>query len=291
VRSVDRENSGANADQAKYWAEHGGPSWVRDEVVYDMMLAPFNHLLVEALAARPGERVLDVGCGFGSTALAVAAAGASVHGVDISPPMVRRAEERAAAARVGATFTVGDVQEDSLGGPYDAVTSRFGVMFFADPIRAFRNVAQATRHGGRLVFVCWQPLDRNPWMSAASDVLKALLEDPTPPPPASVGPFAFGDTAYLDHVLTNAGWNSISIAAAETPIRMGGNDGVAGAVDHALSSSAARALLSTGDDTLQARAAVILEERFQALSINGQVSFPAAAWLVSAALGGRTQDT
>ena len=117
MRSVDRENSGANADQAKYWAEHGGPSWVRDEVVYDMMLAPFNHLLVEALAARPGERVLDVGCGFGSTALAVAAAGASVHGVDISPPMVRRAEERSAAARIGATFTVGDVQEDSLGGP------------------------------------------------------------------------------------------------------------------------------------------------------------------------------
>lgn len=279
---MDRENSGANAEQAKYWTEYGGPSWVHDEVVYDTMLAPFNNVLVEVLAVRRGERVLDVGCGFGSTALAIAAAGASVQGVDISPPMVRRAEERAAEVGLDAAFTVGDAQEDPLGGPYDAVTSRFGVMFFADPIRAFRNVARATRPGGRLVFVCWQPLDRNPWMSAASDVLKALLEDPTPPPPPGAGPFAFGDTAYLDHVLTDAGWNTISIAPFESPVRMGGNDGVEGAVNHALSSSVARALLSTGDETLRARAAIILEARFEALSINGEVSFPAAAWLVDA---------
>jgi SAM-dependent methyltransferase len=278
------EDKGANAEMARYWTEDGGPNWVRDEVMYDLMLMPFNNALLDALDPQPGEQVLDVGCGFGSTALAASARGAEVHGVDISPPMIQRARERATEANAKSTFAVGDAQEDPLGGPYDAVTSRFGVMFFADPVRAFRNFASATRRGGRLVFVCWQPLERTPWMMAAPSVLRSLMEDPPPPPPPGAGPFAFGDTAFIGRVLAEAGWTEPSIAPFETQARMGGNDGVLGAVNQSLGNSAAKALLAVGDATLRDRAAAILTDQFEALSVDGVVTFAAAAWLVTAHL-------
>jgi SAM-dependent methyltransferase len=276
------ESSSSNAEMARYWTEDGGPNWVRDEAMYDLMLTPFNDALLDALDPRPGERVLDVGCGFGSTALAVSARGADVHGVDISPPMIDRARERAAVANASATFAVGDAQEDPLGGPYDAVTSRFGVMFFADPVRAFRNFASATRREGRLAFVCWQPIERNPWMMAAVQVLRSLMTDPPPPPPPGAGPFAFGDTAFVDRVLAEAGWTQRSIAPFETQARMGGTDGVSGAVNQSLGNSAARALLAVGEATLRDRAAAILTDQFESLSVDGVVRFGAAAWLVTA---------
>jgi SAM-dependent methyltransferase len=279
---MDNEKTTANAEQARYWTEEGGPSWVRDEVVYDTMLAPFNDALIDRLDPQPGEQVLDVGCGFGSTAIAVASRGASVHGLDISPPMIERARARAAAAGAAITFAVGDAQEDDLGGPYDAITSRFGVMFFADPVRAFANFARATRAGGRLSFVCWQPLDRNPWMNAASNVIRSLIEDPPPPSPNGAGPFAFGDTAFVQRVLADAGWSAIEITPLETSIRMGGEDGVPGAVHQALTSSMARALLSGADPSLRDRAAAMLEADFHAVAVDGTVRFPAAVWLVGA---------
>jgi SAM-dependent methyltransferase len=279
---MDATHSNANAEQARYWAEDGGPNWVRDEAVYDLMLTPFNKALIDALDPQPGERVLDVGCGFGSTALAAAARGAEVHGVDISPPMIARARERAADVGANATFAVGDAQEDALDGPYDAVTSRFGVMFFADPTRAFRNFAAATRAGGRLAFVCWQPHERNPWMLAAPNVIRSLMDDPPAPPPPGAGPFAFGDTAFVERVLTEAGWSEMSIATFETDALMGGHDGVKGAVNQALGNSAAKALLAAGVASLRDRAAAILTEQFEAQSVDGLVTFPAAAWLVTA---------
>ena len=281
---MGQDSGSANAEMARYWTEDGGPNWVRDEVMYDLMLTPFNDALLDALDPRPGEHVLDVGCGFGSTALAASARGAEVHGVDISPPMIERARERATEAHANATFAVGDAQEDPLGGPYDAVTSRFGVMFFADPVRAFRNLASATRRGGRLAFVCWQAIERNPWMMAGPIVLRSLMEDPPPPPPPGAGPFAFGDTAFVDRVLAEAGWAHQSIAPFETQARMGGHDGVLGAVNHSLGNSAAKALLALGDATLRDRAAAILADQFEALSVDGVVTFPAAAWLVTASL-------
>src|SRR6266498_3936627 len=100
------EDNRANAEMARYWTEDGGPNWVRDEVMYDTMLTPSNHALLDALDPQAGERVLDVGCGFGSTALAVSARGAHVHGVDISPPMIQRARERATEANAKSTFAV-----------------------------------------------------------------------------------------------------------------------------------------------------------------------------------------
>jgi hypothetical protein len=155
-------------------------------------------------------------------------------------------------------------------------------MFFADPARAFANLARATTPAGRLAFVCWQPLARNPWMSASTDVIRSLMDDAPPPPPAGAGPFAFGETAFIERVLAESGWSDHAITAFETPVRLGGLDGVAGAVEQSLTNSAARSLLALGDAALRERAAAILTEQFAAQSPDGVVTFAAAAWLVSA---------
>ena len=271
-----------SGDQARYWAEEGGPNWVRDESVYEAMLAPFDAVLLDALAPAAGERVLEVGCGFGATACALAATGAVVHGVDVAPAMVARARERAAEAGVDPTFAVADAETDPLGGPFDAVASRFGVMFFADPVRAFANVATATRAGGRLTFVCWQPVECNPWMGRPVQVVRGLLADPPPPPPPGPGPFAFGDPAYVADVLDRAGWHDVVSEPFTPSLRLGGAGGVAGAVDQVLSSSAARVLLDVADPAVRDRAVELLTAEFTELVVDGAVTVPAAAWVVTA---------
>lgn len=238
--------------------------------------------LRRALAARPGERVLDVGCGFGTTSLAAAALGAVVRGLDISPPMIERATTRAAGSGAKATFAVSDVQEDALGGPYDLVISRFGVMFFADPVRAFRNMAAATVGSGRLAFVCWQPLASNPWMTTPVEVLRSLMDDPPAPAPAGAGPFAFGDPHHVARILVDAGWTDIEFESFETHIRMGGEGGLDGAVDHALNGSPSKALLAIGPAGLRERAATVLAERLAPFLVDGAVRVPAATWIVTA---------
>ena len=283
-----------NEVQSRYWNEEGGPSWVGKERMYEQMLEPFDLALLDALGPTTGERVLDIGCGFGTTSLAVASRGARVRGVDISAPMIERARERAMTAGAGieARFELGDAQTDDLGGPYDAVVSRFGVMFFSDPVQAFANIGASVVDGGRLAFVCWQPMECNPWMTLPADVVRALLDDgpaSSPAPAASPAgampgpnPFAFGDAGFVQRILTDAGWTTIELASCEPVIALGAGDGVAGAVEQALNGSAVKALLATGDVTVRDRAAAILAERFAAHAADGTVRMPSAAWLVTA---------
>lgn len=273
----------ANRAQADYWTNEGGPSWVRHERMYERMLAPFDDALLTAIDPGAGTTVLDVGCGFGATSVAFAERGATVHGVDLSPPMVERARQR--VDRATATFAVADVQIDALAGPYDAIISRFGVMFFDDPVQAFTNMAGACAPDGRLAFVCWQPMEANPWMTLPSTVVRDLLDDPPPPPSGPMpgpNPFAFGDTDHVRVILDAAGWRSVDIVSCTPTIAMGGDDGVAGAVAQALNGSAVKMLLAAGDTTVRARAEAILTERFTPHVVGDTVRMPSAAWLVTA---------
>lgn len=275
-----------NAQQSRYWNDEGGPSWVEKERMYERLLAPFDAVLVEAISPRAGERVLDIGCGFGTTSVAMASRAARVHGIDISAPMVERATARAAAAGVDASFAMGDAQTDDLGGPHDAVVSRFGVMFFDDPVAAFANMAAATAAAGRLAFTCWQPIECNPWMTLPASVVHECLD--TPPDPTATGPmpgpnpFAFGDRSYVEGILRAAGWGSLSVESVEPLIEMGGDDGIPGAVEQALNGSAVRVLLAAGDESVRERAAAVLAERFADHLVDGVVRMPSAAWLVTA---------
>lgn len=173
--------------------------------------------LLAAVAPKAGERILDIGCGGGKSALAAAAAvGArgAVVGADISPGMVALASSRAATAKAAnASFRVTDVQAEAVpGAPFDAAMSQFGVMFFEDPLAAFTNIRKQLKRSGRLAFACWQPAAKNQWFFGP---VLAPFAPPPPPPVAgksATGPFALADARRTRALLNAAGFTHIQRA-------------------------------------------------------------------------------
>jgi SAM-dependent methyltransferase len=213
-----------NEQQIAFWNEAGGTLWAAEHERLDRQIRALGAEGLKVLAAAPGEKVLDIGCGTGRTSLAIAeAVGASGHvvGVDVSRPMLAVAE--AAGARVPQLrFIAGDAQTFPFDeGGFDAVFSRFGVMFFADPVAAFANIRRALKPGGRLVFVCWQPLALNDWMRLPLEAALPLLPPLPPPDPLAPGPFAFADGERVRGILEAAGFSAIALAPHAQPI--GGN--------------------------------------------------------------------
>ena len=274
-----------NEEQREYWNGGGGEHWVAEAERYDMLNERFGRRLVEVLAAQPGERILDVGCGNGALALEVAKAVGSdgaVVGLDISEPMLGVARERALA--VGAdnvTFELGDAQVHRLpAASFDAVTSRFGVMFFEDPVAAFANLAGATRSAGRLVFSCWQELLQNEWIMVPAGAALAHVPFPDMGEPGAPGPFALADRDRLQSVLSDAGWTDVTIDAAEEPMRIGTS------VDDAMAflrqSDIAARLLADVDDTAAAAALQAIEEAIEPHAGPNGVELTGRAWIVQA---------
>jgi len=208
------EARGPNAEQIEYWNEKAAPTWVKQNERLDAMLAPFGLAVIERAQPKPGERVLDVGCGVGQTSLQLAervGASGSVLGVDISTPMLERARERARAQKLAnLRFENADAQTFALTpNGVDLLFSRFGVMFFVDPQAAFANLARAVRPGGRLAFVCWQGLGQNAWMREPVIALAPHVTMPPPLPPEAPGPFAFADEARVRGILERAGFRAV----------------------------------------------------------------------------------
>src|SRR5579864_4177770 len=200
-----------NTDQAEHWnSGEDLTHWITNQARYDRMNEPFSALILAAAELRPGSDVLDVGCGCGGTTLAAArviAPGQAV-GLDLSGPMLARARADAEAAGLrNAVFQQGDAQVHRLeAARFDTVLSRFGTMFFADPVAAFANIRSATRPGGRLVFVCWQPLSAQQWLLVPG----AALAEHVPPPAGfgsgdGPGMFAFSDPDRPREILVAAG--------------------------------------------------------------------------------------
>jgi SAM-dependent methyltransferase len=218
------ETAAGNDAQVQYWNAQAGPVWVENQARLDRQLDPLGRAAQQALAARSGERILDVGCGCGDSSLQLAdaaAPGGAVTGVDISRPMLEIARRRALDTRV--TFLEADAQTADLGEAADeAVFSRFGVMFFADPGAAFANLGRAVRPGGRLAFVCWRAMAENIWMRGPFEAASPLLPPPQPSDPLAPGPFAFADPGRIRAVLSGGGWDQIEVAPHDEPIGAGG---------------------------------------------------------------------
>lgn len=213
-----------NAKQAAYWNEQAGPTWAEQQAPLDRQLAPLGRRVMAELNLGPGQRVLDVGCGAGETTLELAASGAQAVGVDISRPLLDVARARSQAV-ANASFVEADAQTHAFPPQsFDAIFSRFGVMFFADPAAAFANLRAALKPGGRLAFVCWRRPEESPIMTAP---MAAALAHITPPPaapadPHAPGPFAFADDGRVRGILAGAGFGDIAIVPHDEPI--GGND-------------------------------------------------------------------
>ncbi len=203
-----------NEAQRQVWnSEEFAAAWPKRERFTTTM----TPVLMGALKPQPGERILDIGSGGGLASIAAARAvapGGQVQGFDLSAPLSAMATRRAAEAQLANVhFSVGDAQVDSIpGGPYDAAMSQFGVMFFADPVAAFLNIRTRLRRGGRLAFVCWQPMEANSWFYGR---VLAPFQEQTAQRPMSLGdgpapgPFAFGDESYVRGILEGAGFVSV----------------------------------------------------------------------------------
>ncbi|MBL4750796.1 MAG: class I SAM-dependent methyltransferase [Amylibacter sp.] len=203
------------------WQGSVGKEWSKRMDGLDPLLGPVGDMGITALGNVAAKRVLDVGCGAGSTSRALASLAANVTGVDISQDLLALAKQQGAADYILANAAV-----DPLGGPYDAVFSRCGAMFFDDAVAGWAHIRNATVQGGNLVIVCWCAAQENGWASIPIKAAASLLGEMPPPPPAGTpGPFAWADPGFFAPILENAGWNNLAWRAVE-----------------------AHAVLTTGDD-------------------------------------------
>ncbi len=202
-------------DQAALWNGPAGLAWVETQELMDQTLKPFEDVLVEAVSAARPRRVLDVGCGTGSTTLAFAralGAGGRCVGVDISEPMLALARARAERARAPADFICADAQTHAFDpASFDLFVSRFGVMFFDDFVRAFANLRRAARDGAEVRLIAWRSAEENPFMTAAERAAAPLLPPMPPRRPDGPGQFAFGDRARVERILEESGWAEIDV--------------------------------------------------------------------------------
>jgi SAM-dependent methyltransferase len=207
----------ANTAMDRYWNEVAGPRWVGRAGLQEARNIEVAHLLQEAARPQPGERVLDIGCGTGATAIPFAAAVAPaghVIGIDISDPMLAQARQNiAAAGSANITLVRADAQVQRFPpDSFDLLISRFGVMFFADPIAAFTNLYAGLRRGGRLCIAVWAAMAENVHWQIPYDIAVRHLGPPAPTDPHEPGPMAFRDPAYLREILAAAGFAEIAVA-------------------------------------------------------------------------------
>ena len=268
-----------NSEQIEYWNGKAGDTWARGQVRLDAMLTEMSSVAIHRADAKPGERVIDVGCGCGATSLALAEAGASVWGIDISEPMLARARERAAGLETVA-FAKTDAATQSLTPDHQLIFSRFGVMFFGDPVAAFANLRTGLSEDGRLVFVCWQAPRANPWVSIAGRVIQPYLAATEAPDPRAPGPFAFADEDYVRGILEGAGYANIVLDGINIDLHIGDD------LDSAMQSQGevgpvARALAELSGDTRE-QALAEVRKAFAPLLTDAGLNLGAAVWLVSA---------
>ncbi len=280
------ESAGPNAEQITYWNEQGGPKWVTLQETLDQQLAPFGHVVMDRLALGAGERVLDVGCGCGETSLELGrrvGATGTVLGVDISTVMLARARER--AGREGATnvtFVAADAQTHAFPpASFDVIFSRFGVMFFADPRAAFRNLAAALVPGGRLGFHCWKTLADNPWMTVPLFAALQHVPPPAPPPPDAPGPFAFADAERVRGILADAGFAEIAFESHGALMGVGTGD-VDEAADFALQMGPASIAIREATPETIAKVRASVREALAAHRTPTGVRLATATWIVTA---------
>jgi SAM-dependent methyltransferase len=281
------EPSGANADQIRYWNEQAGPRWVAHQALLDAQLAGLGARAIERAAVAAGDAVLDVGCGCGATSLELARRTGdtgSVLGVDISAPMLALARQRAAEAGARKLrFALADAQTHQFAcESIDVVFSRFGVMFFTDPVAAFANLRRALKPGGRLAFVCWQALPLNPWMALPLGVIAQHLTLPPPPAPDAPGPFSFASRERVERILDEAGFAEVVVEPVAEQISVGGAIDLDRATEFVLTLGPAGVLLRDAPADVRTRVASAVRAALAPSHGPDGVRMDSAAWIVRA---------
>ncbi len=272
-----------NEQQSALWNDGSGKAWVDLQPILDEVLAPFERLMVDAGYPGEGGSVLDIGCGAGATTLAMARrvgeSGRCV-GVDISEPLVALATARAQAeGTANAEFVAADAQTYAFEpGRFDAVVSRFGVMFFDDPVAAFSNIRRAVRPGGRLAFVAWRSPAENDFMTAAARAAAPFLPPAPPPDPNAPGQFAFADSARVGRILEASGWSSIEVERVDVPCETSEDN----LMTYVTRLGPVGAALREVDPGTAEKIMASLPPAFERFRKDGAVRFNTACWLVRA---------
>jgi SAM-dependent methyltransferase len=273
-----------NADMLAFWDGQGGDTWVARQAHTDLTLAPVTHVLLAFAAPRPGERVLDVGCGCGGPTLDFArAVGPSgrVAALDISGPMLAEGAARAAAAGIAnVDWRQADPATAELDG-FDLLTSAFGVMFFGDPVAAFANMRRAADPKARMAIVCWRTLAENPWMEVPMNAVARHL----PPRPSPVlnapGMFAFADQQHGSDVLTAAGWAPPRFERLDIDLDIAAGRGLDEAVQQSTQIGAVNSWLRNKPAEVVSAAVASLRDALAPHADGASVRLPAAMWLIS----------
>ena len=279
-----------HADALKYedWAGEMGARWLANLTDFENTIAPAGEALLAHAAYRPGERVVDIGFGGGATSLAIARAVApdgEVVGIDISPDLAAATTRRAAVAGIAnARFICADAATASVPeAPFDRLCSRFGSMFFSEPVPAFANLRGLLKPGGRLDLAVWGPPQQNPWMLDGMAVARRHVEMPAPMPRAP-GPFAFEEREYMEETLLAAGFSNVNIVAVKGELPVGGPGATAeqaqAFVRHALAFG--QALLDYPQEVQEAAAAELTALYARHYRPGEGVMMGYAVWLVSA---------
>lgn len=275
-----------NAAQVEYWNAAVGDTWVRLHEQLDRQIAPFGRAAMRALGAARGERILDIGCGCGETSLDLArqvGAEGQVTAVDISRAMLAVGRDSARAAGISnVDFRECDAQTGALGrAAFDGAFSRFGVMFFADPVAAFQNIRAALKPAGRLAFACWRPLEENVWMRVPIEAARPFLPPMTPPDPLGPGPYALSDPRRVESILAGAGFGDITITPFDTLIGSGDVDRTLGM---ALQVGPLGSALREYPDLTDSVSAAV-RDALAAYDTPDGVMMPGAVWIVRAVNG------
>jgi SAM-dependent methyltransferase len=269
-------------EQTTLWNGPSGQAWVELQEVLDQMFRRFEELLVQAVRAGSASHVLDVGCGTGTTTLAVArllgASGRCV-GIDISEPMIATARARAEREGATASFIRADAQTYAIEpAGFDMIISRLGVMFFENPIRAFANLRQAARSDAELRFIAWRSAAENPFMTTAERAAAPLLPNIPARQQDGPGQFAFADQRRVSRILEESGWAGIEIR----PI-----DVVCTLPEKELARYVCRLgplgrVIQDADEATRTRVLDAVRPAFDPFVHRTEVRFTAACWMVSA---------
>jgi SAM-dependent methyltransferase len=269
-------------EQSRLWNGPAGRAWVEAQELLDQMLKPFEDLLVEAVSAGAGGRVLDVGCGTGATTLALArllGAQGRCIGVDISDPMIAAARVRAERQSAPASFISANAQMQAFEpASFDMIISRFGVMFFDDPRRAFANLRRAARDDAELRFIAWRSAAENPFMTTAERAAAPLLPNLPARRPDAPGQFAFADRRRVDAILVDSGWAKIDIRPIDVACALPENE----LVRYLTLIGPVGRILQEADDVTRTQVTHAVRAAFDPYVQGTEVRFTAACWMVGA---------
>lgn len=270
----------AASDQAKLWNGTAGQAWIEAQEMMDGMFELFERMLVEPIEVDSGARVLDIGCGTGSTTIAAArrvgARGRAI-GIDISEPMIAFARDRASRAGSTATFVCADAQTHLFEpATFDRLISRFGVMFFDDPVRAFANLRRAAADDAWLDVAVFRSPAENPFMTAAERAAAPYLPNIPPRVPGAPGQFAFADRQRFASILEQGGWERIEIDPIDVPCVFPAKE-----LDRYMARFGPVGLaLQQADEATKAKVIAAVRAGFDPFVHEADVRFTAACWRV-----------